>query len=86
MKSLGGTLSVSFAQLVYNTSVKLKFESFVKNLDHTSIQYKTLLVFQADEIVSTPDVLWNDIPDANIRNLVLDRVIMFALKNVFIWH
>lgn len=83
LKSLGGTLSVSFAQLVYNTSVKLKFESFVNNLDHTSIQYKTLLVFQADEIVSTPDVLWNDIPDANIRNLVLDRVIMFALKNVF---
>ncbi|EMG50351.1 VBA5 Vacuolar basic amino acid transporter 5 [Candida maltosa Xu316] len=83
LKSLGGTLSVSFAQLVYNTSVNLKFKSFLNNLDPTSIQYQTLSKFEAKEIVSTPDVLWNDIPDGTIRDLVLDKVIMYALRNVF---
>ena len=30
-----------------------------------------------------PELLWSAIPDSNIRGLVLDKVIVHALKNVY---
>ena len=49
-------------------------------MDTTSIQYKTILRFNASEIVASPELLWSAIPDSNIRGLVLDKVIVHALK------
>ena len=83
LKSLGGTLGVIIAQLVYNNSVLVNFKNLLNDLDTTSIQYKTILRFNANEIVATPDLLWSAIPDSNIRGLVLDKVIVHALKNVY---
>lgn len=83
LKSLGGTLGVVIAQLVYNNSVVVNFKKLLNNLDTTSIQYKTILRFNASEIVASPELLWSAIPDSNIRGLVLDKVIVHALKNVY---
>ncbi|KAK6458842.1 MDR transporter [Scheffersomyces xylosifermentans] len=80
LKSGLAAVSVTLAQLIFQTSGQRYINSMLKGLSKDSEEYKLLSVIPAKQLISTPKII-QSLPET-AKQLVLDQF-MHALHNVF---
>ena len=80
VKNFASTISVTLAQLLYQTTGQKYITDMMGNLPEDSQDYKDLNKYTAAKFISNPEIV-QDLPDL-AKSLVLSQL-MKTLKNVF---